>query len=56
MTRDVALRDKKRVYRDEVVEVSVGRGAELERPEADVVECLVVDTKRFVCIFDQLVN
>ena len=47
---------KKIIYRDKVVEVSVGRGAELERPEADVVECLVVDAERLVRVLHELVH
>ena len=39
-----------------MVEVSVGRGAELERPEADVVECLVVDAERLVRVLHELVH
>merc|ERR1719345_29185 len=42
--------------RHEVVEVAVGRGGELEGPEADVVEGLVVNAVRLVRVLDQLVD
>merc|ERR1719201_2802283 len=42
--------------RDEVVEVAVGRGGELERAEADVVQRLVVDGVRLVRVLDELVH
>ena len=41
---------------DEVVQVPVRRRRQLQRPEADVVQRLVVDTVRFVCVLDQLVD
>lgn len=42
--------------RDEVVEVTVGRGGEFEGSEADVVERFIVDTEGLVGVFDQLVD
>jgi len=42
--------------RDEVVQVTVCRGGELERSEADVVERLVVDTEGRVRVLDELVH
>jgi hypothetical protein len=39
-----------------VVEVSVGGDGELEGPEADVVERLVIDTERLVRVLDELVD
>ncbi|KNE65623.1 hypothetical protein AMAG_19190 [Allomyces macrogynus ATCC 38327] len=42
--------------RDEVVEVAVGRGRELERAEANVVERLVVNAERLVRVLDELVH
>merc|ERR1719313_1419688 len=41
--------------RNEVVEVAVGRGGELEGAEADVVQGLVVDGVGLVRVLDQLV-
>ena len=41
---------------DQVVEVSVCRGGELQSPEADVVESLVVDTVGLVSVLHQLVD
>ena len=42
--------------RDQVVEVSVGGGGELQGSEADVVESLVVNTVGLICVLNQLVN
>lgn len=42
--------------RDEVVEVTVGGGGELEGTEADVVESLVVDTEGLVRVLNKLVD
>ena len=39
-----------------MVQVSVCWGGQLQSPEADVVESLVVDAKRFVCVLDQLMD
>ena len=39
-----------------MVEISVGRSCEFERPEADVVEGLVVDAERLVRVLHQLVH
>ena len=39
-----------------MVQVTVCWRGELERPEADVVERLVVDTESLVGVLDQLVN
>jgi hypothetical protein len=41
---------------DEVVEVTVGGGRELEGPEANVVESLVINTEGLVGVLDKLVN
>ena len=41
---------------DEVVEVAVGGGGQLQRAEADVVQSLVVDAERLVGVLDQLVD
>ena len=41
---------------DEVVEVTVGRGGELQGLQADVVESLVVDTEGLVRVLDELVH
>jgi hypothetical protein len=40
----------------EVVEIGVGRHRELERPEADVVQRLVVDAERLVRVLNELVD
>ena len=45
-----------RLHRDEVVEVHVGGGPELERLEADVVERLVVEAEGHVAVLHQLVH
>jgi len=42
--------------RHQVVEVTVSRRGELQRPEAYVVQRFVVDAKRFVGVLDQLVH
>ena len=39
-----------------MVEVSVGGGGQLQGPEADVVQGLVVDAERLVRVLDQLVH
>jgi len=42
--------------RDQVVEISVGGGGELQGPEADIVQCLVVDYLYDISVLDQLVD
>ena len=42
--------------RDEVVEISIGWGGQLESTEADVIESLIVNAVGFVCVFDKLVD
>ncbi|KAG5457657.1 MAG: LOW QUALITY PROTEIN: hypothetical protein BJ554DRAFT_2271, partial [Olpidium bornovanus] len=42
--------------RDEVVQISVRRGGELQRPEANVVQGLVVDAEGFVRVFHKLMD
>lgn len=42
--------------RDQMVEVAVGRGGELQRSEADVVKSFVVDAVGFVCVLNKLVH
>ena len=37
---------------DQVVEVTIGGGGQLQGPEADVIESLVVNDKGLVCVFD----
>ena len=39
-----------------MVEVSIGGGGQLQGPEADVVQGLVVDAERLVRVLDQLVH
>ena len=41
---------------DEVVEVAIGGGGQLQGAEADVVEGLVVDAERLVGVLDELVD
>lgn len=41
---------------DEVVEITVGGGLELQSPEADVVKGFVVDTEGLVGVFDELMD
>ena len=41
---------------DEVVEVTIGGGGQLQGAEADVVQSLVVDAERLVGVLDQLVD
>lgn len=50
--------NKKMTYtnRDKVVEIAVGGWDKLECSEADVVESLIIDAKRLVCVLDQLVD
>ena len=49
-------RDARHRRRDEMVQVGVRRRRELQRPEADVVQSLVVDAVSLVCVLDQLVH
>ena len=57
LTREAQTRrDTGHDDRDEVVEVTVCWRGELERPEADIVERLVIDTEGLVRILDQLVD
>ena len=51
-----ACRDAGDGSRDEVVEVTVGRSGQLEGPEADVIQSLVVNAERLVRVLDQLVD
>ena len=51
-----ASRDTRHDDRDEVVEVTICWRRELERPEADVVERLVVDTEGLIRVLDKLVH
>mmetsp|Transcript_23377 Transcript_23377/g.25913 ORF Transcript_23377/g.25913 Transcript_23377/m.25913 type:complete len:314 (-) Transcript_23377:12-953(-) len=51
-----AARDAGHDGRHEVVEVTEGRGRELEGAEADVVQGLVVDAHRLVGVLDELVD
>lgn len=39
-----------------MVEVTVGRRRQLEGTEADVIEGLVVNTVRLVCVLNELMN
>jgi len=39
-----------------VVEVTVGGSGELQGPEADVIESLVVNAERLVCVLNELVD
>ncbi len=41
---------------DQVVEVTIGGGAQLQRAEADVVESLIVNAERLVGVLNQLVD
>ena len=41
---------------DEMVQVSVGGGGELQGSEADVVEGLVIDAVRFIGVLNELVD
>ena len=40
----------------QVVEISVGRGGELEGAEADIIQGLVIDTEGFIGVFHELMN
>ena len=48
-----ASRDAGQRRRHQMVEVTVRRRRQLQRPEADVVESLVVDDEHFVCVLDE---
>ncbi len=39
-----------------MVEVSIGRGCELESSEADVIECLIVNAEGFISVLHKLVH
>ena len=39
-----------------VVEIAVGGGGELQCPEADIVESLVIDTEGLIRVLDELMN
>jgi hypothetical protein len=57
LTRETETgRDARHDNRDKVVEVAVGRGGELERTEADVIEGLVVNAEGLVRVLDELVH
>merc|ERR1719267_137071 len=57
LTREAeAACDARHAGRAEVVEVTVGRGGELEGTEADVVQGLVVKTHALVGVLDELVD
>ena len=43
-------------YRNKMIEISVGGGSELQGPEADVVQGLVVDAEGLVGVLDQLMD
>jgi hypothetical protein len=49
-------RDARHDDRDEVVEVAVGGGRELQGTEADIIKSLVVDTEGLVRVLDELVH
>jgi hypothetical protein len=49
-------RDARHDGRDEVVEVAVGGGRELQGTEADIIKSLVVDTEGLVRVLDELVH
>ena len=51
-----AAGDSRHGSRDEVVEVSVGWGGELEGSEADVIEGFVINDLDFIGVFDELVD
>ena len=57
LTRDTqASRDAGHDDGDEVVEVTVRGGGELQCPEADVVEGLVINAESLVRVLDELVD
>ncbi len=42
--------------RHKMVQITIGRRGQFQRPKTDVVQRLVVDAESRVCIFDQLVD
>ena len=57
LTREAqAGRDAGHDDRNEVVEITVCWRGELKRPEADIVERLVIDTEGLVGVLNKLVN
>merc|ERR1719389_118021 len=49
-------RDARQTRGDQVVEVTVRRGGELQRAEADIVQSLVVESEREVRVLDELMD
>jgi len=41
---------------DQVVQISIGRGGQLQGSEADIVQCLVVAYHDDICVLDQLMH
>ena len=42
--------------RDEMVQVTIGRSGQFQGAEADVVECLIVNTVRLICVLNKLMD
>jgi hypothetical protein len=42
--------------RDEVVQITVGWGGELQGTEADIIQSLVIDTESLIRVLDKLVD
>jgi hypothetical protein len=51
-----AASDSRHGSRDEMVEITVGGGSELEGSEADVIEGLIINDHALVGVLDELMN
>lgn len=51
-----ASRDTRHDNGDKVVEIAIGRCRELQCPEANVVEGLIINAESFIRVLDKLVN
>ena len=48
--------DTRHDCRDEVVEISIGRGIEFEGPNANIIQSLIVNTESLVRVFNELLD
>ena len=51
-----ASSDARHDCRDEVVKISIGRGSEFERTNANIIQSLIVDTESLVRVFNELLK
>lgn len=57
LTRETqAASDTRHGSRDKVVQITIGRGGELEGTEADIIQSLVIDDHNLIGVLNQLVD